>query len=429
MALALVAILAITTSSCSNAESTQVDVDSYVAAVSPADSGKCQVKDARTKKTQPNNVGFPHSKDLIPVSGSFKTITIPVHFSDLPGTPEFMDLMNNQFIKMSEWYSFFSQGKVSAEFDFGKKWYRAKYSSKEYNTGMAQPNERNPYANNMNRMAQEWIDTAGKDFDFTDVVGVHFYFPANYQGNIVSGILGRGVNLNTPQGRKLLYFDSPGTYTYNLERKLFKQDSNWYGYWVHEILHSQGLPLHAPGNGFNTGVGQQQEGYSLVLDAWETFLAGWFEENQVFCAPAEDLTQITTDLVPLEVAEDGYKVAIVPFSDTEAIVIESRRPLGYSDGWTPSEKGLLVYRIDTRNDNDRSAEDNNESGNDPNFPKWGFYLLPKGNTAQTAQSFNQYIDYILYEGNSVTYSDIEVKLLKTGDVDRVQITKLSSSEN
>ena len=58
--------------------------------------------------------------------------------------------------------------------------------------------------------------------------------------------------------------------------KLFakKYPYYWAGQWIHESLHDLGLTLHAPGNGLDTGVGQSQASYSLMLDAWEQFKLG-----------------------------------------------------------------------------------------------------------------------------------------------------------
>jgi hypothetical protein len=45
----------------------------------------CKITDQRLRKTNPNNVGFPITKQEIPISGITKAVFIPIDFSDAPG--------------------------------------------------------------------------------------------------------------------------------------------------------------------------------------------------------------------------------------------------------------------------------------------------------------------------------------------------------
>lgn len=386
----------------------------------------CQIKDARIIKHQPNNVGFPHTEDIIPVIGKHKIIVIPIDFPDDPGTDAYLKHMNDQFKKYQGWFTYFSQGKASAEVVTSSKWFRAAKKSTDYvinknNQALGQQ----AINDAMNSIAQAFIDTAGNAFDYTDVQGVFFYYPKDYHGGIANSVLGRGVDMKTPQGTKNLFWFGPGVYSYEYERKLKQPEAHWYGLWVHEILHSQGLAIHAPGNGFDIGVGQQQEGLSLVLDSWETFLLGWYNDDQVFCAPVSKLNSATIDLRPIETKGSGYKIAVLPLTATAALIVESRRPVGYSDGWQKNDKGLFVSILDTRYDNDRSGEAFGDNGNETKYSKWSYLLLPKGKYDDRNMNGRptRYQSYLVKQGNSVTYAGVTIKLVKSGATDRVQITK------
>lgn len=388
----------------------------------------CQLKEARINKTQPNNVGFPHSNDIVPHLGKHKVILIPIDFSDSPGSADFLAQQNAQMKTYSAWYKFFSNGRASAEVVTSNKWFRAPKPGKEYVIGQNHANTANTEEKNMNAAAQDFINATGKTFDFTDSPGVFFIFPKQHGTGIVSSILGRGVNLQTPQGVKNLFYFSPGEYSYKLESELKKPYSRFWALWIHEILHSQGLALHAPGNGFFTGLGQQQEGPSLTIGMWEQFLLGWLKDSQVFCAPASILKSTTVVLNPLEVATSKYKTAIVPLSATQALVVESRRPIGYSNGWDKVDSGAFIYLVDTTKDNDRSGESNGkDKGNDMAFDKWAYYLAPDGSRMRNSGNFfYQYRDYFVKKGQSVTYGGVKITVVKSGSTDTIQIKKVAN---
>jgi hypothetical protein len=388
----------------------------------------CQLKDARIVKTQPNNVGFPHSADIIPNLGVHKVILIPIDFSDSPGTADFLAQQNAQMKTYSAWYKFFSNGRAGADVITSNKWFRASKPSSSYVVAQNMPNTNNKSANAMDLIAQDFINATGKTFDFTDSPGVFFIYPKSNNIGIDTSLNGRGVSLQTPQGTKKLFYFGPGKSSYEVEARLQKPYSRFWGLWIHELLHSQGLALHAPGNGFPTGLGQDQEGASLTIDMWEQFLLGWLKDSQVYCAPASSLTSTTVVLNPLEIATDKYKTAIVPLSKTQALVVESRRPIGYSSGWDKVDSGAFVYLVDTTKDNDRSNESSGaDKGNNMAFSKWAYYLAPDGSAMKNSRDFYyQYRDYFVKRGQSVTYDGVKITVLKSGTTDTVQIKKVAN---
>jgi hypothetical protein len=388
----------------------------------------CQLKDARIIKTQPNNVGFPHSADIIPNLGVHKVILIPIDFSDSPGTADFLAQQNAQMKTYSAWYKFFSNGRAGAQVITSNQWFRASKPSSSYVVAQNMPNTNNKSANAMDLIAQDFINATGKTFDFSDSPGVFFIYPKSNNIGIDTSLNGRGVSLQTPQGTKKLFYFGPGKSSYEVEARLQKPYSRFWGLWIHELLHSQGLALHAPGNGFPTGLGQDQEGASLAIDMWEQFLLGWLKDSQVYCAPASSLTSTTVVLNPLEIATDKYKTAIVPLSKTQALVVESRRPIGYSSGWDKVDSGAFVYLVDTTKDNDRSGEQNGaDKGNNMAFAKWSYYLAPDGSAMKNSRDFfYQYRDYFVKRGQSVTYGGVKVTVLKSGTTDTVQIKKVAN---
>ena len=203
----------------------------------------CQLLDQRIDRQQPNNVGFPITPDVVPHLGQTNVIFIPIDFSDAPGSKAFLNMMNKQLDTMSEWYDFFSNKKFHMNIIKSNKWFRASKLSSDYFTGQTHANTPNDFAKEMDAIAQEFINTAGNSFDYSSVTGVFFFFPETASKLAIrQSILGRNVVLNTPIGPKNLFYFGPGlVWGYNLEATLDQPYSRFWSWWIHEILHSQGL--------------------------------------------------------------------------------------------------------------------------------------------------------------------------------------------
>jgi len=74
--------------------------------------------------------------------------------------------------------------------------------------------------------------------------------------------------------------------------------------------------------------------------AWERWHAGWLDDDQIVCL-ADDAT---VTLEPVELP-GGTKAAVVPIGTTRAVVIESRRAIGYDSAL--QREGAIVYVVDT----------------------------------------------------------------------------------
>ncbi len=98
-----------------------------------------------------------------------------------------------------------------------------------------------------------------------------------------------------------------------------------------------GLDVYYPAVGGNTGYVTHPE-----MLAWSRWQLGWLTTGQVRCV-TEDSATIT--LHPVADPGDRIAMAAVPLSDTEVIVVESRRRIGYDDiPW--GSDGVLVYTVD-----------------------------------------------------------------------------------
>lgn len=385
----------------------------------------CKIADQRVTKLQPNNVGFPMTQGEIPYLGKVKVAVIPVDFPDATGVGSPRDKVDPLLAKMNQWAAQFSNGKMTFDFQTSDSWIRSPKPSADLAFQKAQIGVNDPTTAQQNEYSQAFINASGDKFNFTGVSAIIYYFPATVQG-IEYDFGQRNQLMQTKQGQINVMYWGGGKYHYsNIGRVSgeVKQSLFW-SFWIHEILHSQGFPLHAPGNGFVTSLATDQYGESGAIDSWSTFKAGWLNDDQVVCADKSSLKNSFIQLTPLDKIVMGIKSTIIKISNHEVLIVESRKPIDWSSNWPKDASGLMVYKVDTTKDNDRTGESSGDTGNEERYSKWGYYLAPDGATLDTNQS-RDFRNYLLKEGKSVTYSNVKVTLVKAGDNDIIQIQRVS----
>ena len=128
----------------------------------------------------------------------------------------------------------------------------------------------------------------------------------------------------------------------------------WGSYWLnHEAGHMMGLPdLYAYQYDPNNYSDQHRfvgdfnlmgfiDGSAPGFFAFERWQLGWLDDEQIICQTSPNQT---TTLTSVE-TPGGIKAVIVPISQSKALVIESRRPIGADAELVKS--GALVYLADT----------------------------------------------------------------------------------
>lgn len=149
---------------------------------------------------------------------------------------------------------------------------------------------------------------------------------------------------------------------------------------------------------------------------------GWYGEDQVACIDATNIgVEETINLTPLEIADESQKLLVIRLSSTKAVVVESRRPTGYSTNFKELS-GLIAYQIDVTQDNDRASESTGDPGNSPEYPKWGYLLAPDGTSAQNQSTVNS-SKFIFGPGDTVTLDGFTITLAQSGSEDSVVLRK------
>jgi M6 family metalloprotease-like protein len=234
-----------------------------------------------------------------------------------------------------------SYGRMRMSLQPTYKWYRMGNDSKAY----APLNQ--SFLHHRAYMA-EAIALADADIDFSQTDGILILANPDAKeignsGPAFTSIYGNGFTLD-------------GKYIANGATSAF--DLNYWGYiWLnHEFGHALGLPdLYAftGEDSTNPYDGHRYVGeYSLMglssltanspgFLAWERWLLGWIDSNQIHCMEGKSTSQLITPIS----RKSGLKAVIVPITMTKVVVIESRRAEGVDKNLKKS--GALVYVIDS----------------------------------------------------------------------------------
>jgi M6 family metalloprotease-like protein len=123
--------------------------------------------------------------------------------------------------------------------------------------------------------------------------------------------------------------------------------------WTHEMGHMLGLTDIRD----TTNLGAQKSDgmgfFDLManptlpeLTVWHRFLLGIVNDDQIRCVTQESPSFHW--IRPIAEKTSGVKGVVIPLGPFEALIVESRRSLGYDTRLSKSEEGALVYSLDTR---------------------------------------------------------------------------------
>jgi len=375
-----------------------------------SDQAPCMLREARTKKYQPWNVGFPrgdsYGTPTLPTSGRVNVQLLAIEFPDALGTAAELTAADTQIAEFNKWFEFTSNGALSFNWQFPKKWFRMSRSVPNY--GLQKGDNITNTA-----MAQEVVSIADQDVDFSGSSFVIVLFPKSIRLGTDSLAIVNG-RVDTNEGPIKNIFGG-ADYFYNNEYDLWS-------FWVHEWGHPMGLAGHTPRSSIS--IMDNQNGSSVMLNVWDTFFTGWMGSDELYCMPIEEKSKEIT-LIPLERLQRGPRGVIVPISDTNAIVIESHRAEGWGKRMLDSEYGrksgnsatasygVSVYWIDTTQDTNRYAGSSGFIDSDAG-DRWADNLVPAG----VSRPFD-----LLISGDKVSYRGVTVEFVKTGDYDTIRITK------
>ena len=365
-----------------------------VASISDSIAG-CRIKDASNPEIGQYGGalygGFIDKSRPVPSSGTVTWYLIPIDFTDLKGESNWRSRVDEQMRILTDYYETVSYGKLKIQW-------------KVYDGWITLPGDQAKYAINQSGdyISTEifWkaaIETVDPKIDFTGIQVVNFILP-KAQTAVKEGAQGfpwtGDINKYNSSEGKLSEFSVPGNFFDNPDR-------TYWSYWAHEYGHTLGFP-HISGSRTSSAY----QSYELMgnqdarreLSGWNRFaVTKWLEDKWVYCKTKENINSELVNVSDLNSIEDGNKLVVIPISLTKALIAESRVKSKFVGTTSIAGRtdGVFVYIYDA------TLGHNKE-----------YLSLPFADK-----------DPILIAGESVTYEGVTIKVLETGKIDKILITR------
>ena len=358
---------------------------------------------AKCKLPQPSGAiefrGFPsgnsdnYAKKKHPAAGSLIQV-IGVSAKDAPAGKNLPSQDYKFYLDgLKSWFSNVNNSSSPVTIRVADKWYDLGEEISPYKL------THHPFPARAEEIAQKIISLADSDIDFTGVGYVLVVLPASTPFSVAEQAALRG-----PQTSEGKIFNMSVAMPANFKSGQYSQ---WSGFlslpmFIHELYHPGFNMGDQPGDQKwaydNRGMGQWGifSGGNTDMLHWHKWLIGVTTDSQVRCAPTDSAT--TTWLAPGSTRTSKQKMLVIPFSSTEAIVVESVRATGLNYKLAKEEQGALVYTLDM-------TDLRYDFGYEVQFPdarKWAWTRYAMGSAP-------------LKKGESFTYKGVKITNVEWGD--------------
>lgn len=302
----------------------------------------CRLPDQRDPSliNTPRSLGFPLNQTGSKALGIINLGLVAADFPNFQGKATELAKLSAQITEFNNWLSFQSGGRLVANWQFPNQWLRLPKNAADYGVVGFNPQSHNAINSDIINASDPYISYANMDELFV-------YFPDSLTDsepnrNPFDGVLSQigGTNVATSEGI-LKHLKGSGTVS---KQKQYGLAPTLWALWAHDLLHTIGVEGHNPVESFTL---ESEDYLDQVVSAWNQYLLGWLSDSQIACIQLSTLNGNEVDIVPLQESKSGYRIAIVPLSETRAIVVESHRAVGYAKDLGAS--GVLVYLMDTKN--------------------------------------------------------------------------------
>jgi M6 family metalloprotease-like protein len=345
--------------------------------------------------------GYTHAQK----TGTVKWALIPLDFPNLPGETNFRSRIDEQMKLTSEWFETVSEGKFKVEWVVLDRWVRIPNPTSEYTIDRSDNLERVP---NAVKLWNNAMTESDKVFDFTGIQTVNFILPKN-QDFVQETLQGfpwqPEVKRVVANEGSVSSFSIPGKHFDKLNRQ-------YWSYWVHEFGHAMALPhigsSRKPNPFMGLDIMGSQDGESRELSGWMRFVAGWLDDERVYCKELSKLENTEITLVPLNDSSSGVKMVVIPLSQTKAIIIESRRENKFSCKMPSKRNGILVYTYD-------STLSHGEDFLKP--------ITPLGRYIESSYDcfVSPFPNPILYKGDKISVEGVTIEVTNSLNYDKIKI--------
>lgn len=305
----------------------------------------CEIREDNAFRKSNGQVigGFPDIQTYLPKSGTINVALIPIDWADLPGESDWKKRVQDQIVIYNDYWKTVSGNKLKFNWTIQENWIRLPGVSRDYFVPFS---EAHPETE---RFFEKVVPVVDTKFDFSKTDIVHFIAPIEqniipettqaFPWSMINHPL-KKVQAMTIVGK---FFDS----------ETMGERRTYWSYWAHETGHF--LQLAHLGNARGTFPMQGldlmgiQDGPSRTLSGWWRFLSGWLEPEQILCLPKQRVSNFDVTLLPLDSGAGGVKLIVIPLSDSEALLVESRRQGKFDmKGASNYQNGVLVYKYNAK---------------------------------------------------------------------------------
>jgi M6 family metalloprotease-like protein len=302
---------------------------------------KCRIIDGDPQTTN-MTAGFPIPDGRIDLVKGAKMQIIGVDFPDkIGGTKSPKELNQNLTSSVEKFWSAQSSIPVKFDWEWSSDWVRMPNSINSYSLGGSFfQGKFNPDA--YFNFAKEIISKTDSNIDFTGVNFLFIVFPSGIKNEEIGTFL----------------VHTQGTYS-TREGNIFNLimaggDYNSASTYIHEFGHALGLTdirdTLDVGNQKSDGMYYDIMNNSTYpeLLVWHRYLLGFLENSQIHCINSTDTS--THWLVPVASVSKQVKGIVIPLSSTEAVIVESRRAIGFDTALSSRSDlvGAVVYTLDSK---------------------------------------------------------------------------------
>ena len=296
----------------------------------------------RNRSGQRENLSFDQNPYRVRNTSPIKALIFPIDFVDLVGEGKPSDYLQPIATGISDYFKAMSDGRSDIQWTIHPNFVRYFQPVADAELGGRTTGGYSRFARNATELARATLDISSFQI-------VLFAPPKTTKRSQIA--IGPAFVRDTPEGVNATMLDG--------------QSLDWqkpYLNMAHEILHLMGVSDLYNFNAANeaaSGLGGAFElqfvymgvfdlmnyvgGAGLALTAWNRWLTDLIGDSSMRCLPP---TTTRTQLTPVE-AEGGIKGAVIPLSQSQAIVIESRRALRYDSQLEKRSEGVLIYKVDT----------------------------------------------------------------------------------
>jgi len=407
--------------------------------------------DGKNRKPWDSFTYFPNlqvNPYFLPNTGQIEVALVFLDWDDKPGTDSDTSYYISQAELMRTWFEAVSQENLKINWRIGSGWNKLSGSWKDY---LRLDND--TYGNNERSSWEQWlldeaVDASDSAFDYAGVDYVVYAMPLSGQITesdngpvygpetvMTSGVQGMAYDANPQSSRgTVIRSDEASIANWVISGTSFQDTQNrspsWV-HWAHEMGHMLGYISHAgvpnpPSSDtyyqntlYGVDLFADQWQVTRVVATWTAWLAGWLEDDQVWCVNADDLEDEIFAINSFRDGDGSTKSLILRTGETTGLVIESRQWNPTWDYVTPLSEvgaydGVVMYTID-------SARPIGDESLVAQVPVTTAEQFDPGKWPQTAQVFT---DIYFHEGQALNFGGLKIEVLSVQHgVDYVRVTR------